>query len=174
MAGAINIKSINASARNILNLWDDVSGLEEMPSMAGLNYPPHFTFAIYDEIEVDVLRNATKEVFENLSSVFIIFDKIAYFDVEELVLWASPKDKSELLELHKAIHAIIPQELCREYYRPNVWVPHCTLGFKVRPECKDAALKMVGDMALPFEVEFNYADCVEFLPVRILEEFQLD
>ena len=141
--------------------------------MKGLNYPPHFTFAIYDEIDPSILQTATKQVFQNQSSIIITFDQIAYFDAEEFVLWASPQNKSELVEFHKAIHAIVPPELCREYYQPEIWVPHCTLGFKIKPKNKEKAQQMIGKITPSFEVEFDYADCVEFLPVKIIEEHAL-
>ena len=138
--------------------------------MRGLNYPPHFTFVIYDEINPSVLRDVTGQVFQGKRKVQIMFDRISYFDAEQFVLWAAPQKSSVLYAFHEEIHSLIKPALCRDYYRAGVWIPHCTLSFGIASESKEDVRQMVGEIASPFEVEFETADCVEFLPVRVLEE----
>ena len=52
MAFSLNLRISDASAHAITTLWDEVSAYEDIASMRALNYPPHFTFAIYDSDEV--------------------------------------------------------------------------------------------------------------------------
>ena len=51
MAYALNIRSDNQTSTPIKTLWDECGVLEDPPSMVNLAYPPHITFAIYDEID---------------------------------------------------------------------------------------------------------------------------
>jgi hypothetical protein len=48
VALAINIRSDNDSAGEIVRLWHQVAVFEAEPSMRALGYRPHFTFAIYE------------------------------------------------------------------------------------------------------------------------------
>ena len=49
--------------------------------------------------------------------------------------------------MHQAIHAVIDPSLCRPYYRPGAWVPHCTLGMAIPPERRAAAEAFAGSFA---------------------------
>jgi hypothetical protein len=52
-------------------------------------------------------------------------------------------------------------------------VPHCTLATNVTDVGKAGALAIADEPIDAFEVRFGWADCVEFYPVRIIEEFRL-
>ena len=79
--------------------------------MEELHYPPHFTFAIYDDIDIEQIRTAVSRVFEGLTPVKVIFDRIDYFDAQPLVLWASPRDPTRLQALHRSINRRIRRAL---------------------------------------------------------------
>ncbi|MBL4644853.1 MAG: hypothetical protein COA52_05370 [Hyphomicrobiales bacterium] len=119
MAWAINIKSENQSAKRVCKLWEQVGKLEETPNMLSHNYPPYITFAIYDEIDFPLIKDVTQQVFQNRKSITILFDCVKYFDLQNLVLWASPSEVSSQLEIHQELHSKINTALCREYYRPQ-------------------------------------------------------
>ena len=170
MGGAINIKAMGETARPILDLWSRAEGFEETPSMAALGYPPHLTFAIYDEIAPDVLSQAMRETFSNQPRLSITFTGIRCFEAVPLVLWAAPGDASELQRLHALVHARLDPALCREYYRPGAWVPHCTLAMRVAEDRTAAARSFVEEPIEPFEVIFDMADCVTFPPLAVAEE----
>ncbi len=173
MVWAVNIKSTNDTAHEIYRLWSQVEKLEHNPSMSLLEYPPHFTFAIYDKIDLQKLRVATKQVFQSGKTVSILFDSIKYFDAENFVLWASPKFNSELVGFHNSLHAKIDPVLCHHYYRPKTWQPHCTLAMKIKPENREKALAMTKAPFEPFKVVFDSADCLEFPPVKVIDQYKL-
>lgn len=56
MPYAINIRSDNKSSDSIRRLWNECATLEESPSMEAMQYPPHLTLAIYDEIKREDLK----------------------------------------------------------------------------------------------------------------------
>ncbi len=69
MAFAINIRSDNESANSIRSLWDMCGALERVPSMQSMQYPPHITFAVYDEIEQNDLFAGFDVVMQNLKKL---------------------------------------------------------------------------------------------------------
>ena len=77
MNGAINIRVENSTAGPIYNLWKAVSEFEETPSMQTLNYAPHFTFAIYDNVQPSEMKFAAKKAAKDLSKIDIPFSEIS-------------------------------------------------------------------------------------------------
>ena len=173
VSAAICVKSVNETARLVSALWTQVGLLEHQPSMQALNYPPHFTFAIYDAIDANVLRSAASEVFSDCRKFNVRFEAIRYFDAQPLTLWLEPADPQVLQALHEAVHRSIDPALCKPHYRPDAWISHCTLGTDIRSENREAALEMTGSMSEPIDVVFDVGDCVLFPPVEVLEEYEL-
>jgi hypothetical protein len=50
MPFAINIKAAGVTRSGIEALWAEFSQFEDAPSMVALNYPPHITLAVYEDI----------------------------------------------------------------------------------------------------------------------------
>src|SRR5262245_15991774 len=92
MALAINIRADNASASEVERLWDQVAAFEDAPSMRALGYRPHFTFAIYDSLDIgeESLREARLPAANGEAQLRIEFRRIRWFLGPPLVLWAEP------------------------------------------------------------------------------------
>ena len=58
--------------------------------MAALNYPPHITLAVYDDIHPDQLEAALTASFAGVSALRLTFTRLRFFDDAPLVLWADP------------------------------------------------------------------------------------
>ncbi len=141
--------------------------------MLALNHPPHVTLAVYDSIPERQLREALRFAFGVHPPVRLRFDKIAFFEAPELVFWAAPEGSEPLLHAHSAIHELIDPRLCRSHYQPGVWVPHCTLATQVTAANEAEAMALAAEAIEPFEVIFDKAECVEFYPIRTIEECSL-
>jgi 2'-5' RNA ligase len=173
MPFAISIRCDNAGGRPLRALWDRVGRLEGAPSMAALNYPPHVTLSIYDAIDPDRLRGAAEHVFKNAAPIELTFRRIRHFDGDPLVLWADPLPSPRLSELHAAVHAAIPPSLCHQHYRPEIWVPHASLGVNIGTEQRREALALCREPLQPFAVTFDVGDAVLFPPVQHIAEWRL-
>lgn len=173
MPYAISIKSLNNSADTIRRLWEQVSRYEERPSMAALDYPPHVTFALYDDVPESQLRTGLRQTFSKQPIVPLTFEHIRFFDNSPLVLWAAPGFSDALMRLHASVHATIDPSYCRPHYRPGEWTPHCTLGTNIRNDRRSEALAFTDRLLDPIKVTFDVADCVSFLPLRVIEECHL-
>jgi 2'-5' RNA ligase len=154
-------------------LWDQVAGLETAPSMAALDYPPHITLAVYDNIDPERLRAVLADAFTGASALSLTFGRLDYFDIEPFVLWAVPSPLPALNSAHEAVHARIDPSLCHPHYRPGAWVPHCTLGTKIQPDRRAEAITLAAQPIEPLRVTFDVADCVSFPPVTVLREHRL-
>jgi 2'-5' RNA ligase len=173
MRGAIGLAANNQSSEPIYEHWERVGSFEDVPSMGALDYPPHFTLAIYDQIDGQQLVDVAGAISENASAIRIVFDRIRYFESSPLVLWASPRENARLQEMHQEVHKRIDPAICRENYRPNRWVAHCTLGTRVQATRRNDALSYAAAPIEPFEVVFDTIDCVEFPPVRLTDRITL-
>ena len=171
MPYAINISCRNETAAPVQRLWEQAAAFEVAPSMAALDYAPHITLAIYQEIEVDRLRGVAASVFEGHTAVTLTFTAIRAFDGP--VLYAAPLPSAPLQALYDAVQNAIDPALCDPYYRPEAWVPHCTLAMHVRPERRDEALAWARRRIPPFRVTFDVGDCARFYPVEIVGETRL-
>jgi 2'-5' RNA ligase len=153
--------------------WDRFARFEHAPSMAGLGYPPHVTLAVYECIREEQLRDALHHVFDNQSSISLRFNRLSCFEQPNLVVWAAPEPCQPLMRVHAAIHELIDPASCEVHYRPNNWVPHCTLATGITETYKSEAITLANESMEAFEVTFDSADCVQFSPIRIIEELSL-
>jgi 2'-5' RNA ligase len=173
MPYAISLKCLNDTASPVFKLWDETATFEETASMRALNYPPHITLAVYQEIAVDRLGEAAERVFRIPPAVTLSFSGIGYFENEFLVLWARPNHDERLFQLHAALHWEIDPVHCHEHYRPRNWVPHCTIATKIPKAKSQAAINWANRNRMKFWVTLDAADCVRFPPVEVLNEIGL-
>ena len=174
MTFAISIKCENQSGDVIRSLWSEAALLEQNPSMENLHYPPHITLAIYDDAVISELAQSVDSVFGGSGCFHIRFESIGYFDTpDSIVLWAAPSTSESLMAAHSAVHAAIDPALCRPTYRPGAWVPHCSLATSIDRSRRDEALQFATQNIESFDVVFDFADCVRFLPVEVLHEREL-
>jgi len=139
--------------------------------MEAMEYPPHLTLAIYDEIPQEDLFTGFAAAVECLRSLTIRFESLGFFEAPYgIVLWAAPVLPKPVLDAHASIHSTIDSNLCRSNYRPGVWVPHCSLATGISLDRKNEALAIVEQSIEPFEVTFDAADCASFMPVQVLKE----
>ena len=173
MPYAIVLKCSNASAAPVVDLWREASRFETIPSMERLDYPPHVTFAIYEDILPADLFATAQEVFANVPALSIEFSDIGHFPNETLVLWARPADDRVLRQMHRAVHDDIDPSLCHEHYRPDHWQPHCTIAMSIPAASTTQALEWAARKRLGFSVTFDAVDCLSFPPVKVIEQVKL-
>lgn len=173
MPYAIVLKCSNATAAPVINLWSEAGRFETVPSMERLDYPPHLTLAVYEEILPADFFAATEQTFANVPAISIEFSDIGHFSNETLVLWARPADDRLLRRIHRALHDHIDPALCHEYYRPDLWQPHCTIAMSIPAASATTALEWAARRHLGFSMTFDVADCLSFPPVKIIEQVKL-
>ena len=74
--------------------------------MVALDHPPHVTLAVYDSIPERQLSEVLRSVFGVHPPLRLRFNKLAFFEMPELVFWAAPEQSEQLLHAHSAIHEL--------------------------------------------------------------------
>ena len=139
-----------------------------------MHYPPHITFAVFDQIEEGKLTSAVEALSSALSPVVVAFDRIRHFDTpSSIILWAAPADPSHLASIHRQLHGLFDRDHCRSNYLPEAWVAHSTLAVSVAPTKRREAMAFTEVKIATFEVVFDVIDCARFHPVEVIHETKL-
>lgn len=173
MPYAIVLKCTDDTAAPVLDLWREASRFETTPSMQVLNYPPHLTFAVYENVAASSLVAAAQRAFANVPPLRVEFSGIDHFPNEMLVLWARPSDDRVLRRIHRAVHDEIDPALCHEHSRPDRWQPHCTIAMKIPAGAAEQALVWAKATPAKFTLTFDVVDCISFPPIEIIREVKL-
>ena len=174
MPSAVSLKCVDDSGDHVRALWEEAAGFEVEPSMAALGYPPHLTLAVYEAVPREALDAAVAAVGAALRTQHLRFDSVRSFAGSPLVLWAAPEPSEDLARAHAVLHRLIDPALCHPHYRPEAWVPHCSLATRVAEGREAAALAWAAAARACFSVTFGVVDCVSFPPVRVLAERRLE
>lgn len=139
-------------------IWKDLIELNinnEIEKMEGLR--PHITIGVYDEINESDFIKIFKEYKKSFKPIKLNFDTIGVFPATK-TCFIKPTVTVELLNEHKRFHDFLSNYNfnCSEYYIPNKWNPHCTLGLKLE---KENILNIISFMLDKFEkFEANIVD----------------
>ena len=134
---------------------------------------PHVSLAVCDDLDAALFagelgRFSAKERRFGLSLV-----SVSTFATAEGVLFLGAVKTRALLELHErfwrrfAVHARRPWD----YYRPEMWVPHCTLTYGLDPAQLAAALPICVGAGLPIEVVAESIALVRPREAQVLDRF---
>jgi 2'-5' RNA ligase len=128
---------------------------------------------MYHCIGEDQLRGVLRQVFNDQGPISLRFNRLSRFEQPNLVFWAVPDPHPPLMRVHAAIHELIDPASCEVHYRPDNWVPHCALATHVTAPNREEAITLANEPIEAFDVTFDWADCVEVSPVRVIAEFSL-
>ncbi len=117
-------------------LWQSIADAGMPSFMLGLDYPPHLTIFLAEEVDEPALRAALVDLAAALSPLEVSFPAVAHFMGGGSVAYLAPIVNRPLLDLHSAVwDAATPFTSGRpDYYAPGVWVPHATLAYNTPPE----------------------------------------
>ncbi|WP_342360130.1 2'-5' RNA ligase family protein [Terrarubrum flagellatum] len=175
MALALCLAAGNPSAASIEKLWDAAAAYESTPSLRAVGYPPHLTLAIWETTDVseEAARAALARAVAGEQAIRLRFTRIASFDADPLILWLAPNPSPVLSRIHRAVHAIIDPTFCHPHYRPDGWIPHCTLATRIPADRRADALAFAARFDGDIDAVFDRADCLTFPPVSLIESHRL-
>ncbi len=131
---------------------------------------PHITLGVYDGVDGEPLVEALERFSDGLKPLAVTLSSLGLFPGPASVLFAAPVVSAELLALHRDFHAITASArlACSPYYLPGNWVPHVTLGERLRPDEAGAATTEAMGLWRPLTVELHRICLVRFHPVETL------
>ncbi len=92
--------------------------------------PPHFTYQLAERYDVDALQPVLERIAENEDSFTIRTNGVALFTDTEPVVYIPVTRNRQLTALHQRIWDKVagPATTVADYYRPETWMPHITIG----------------------------------------------
>jgi hypothetical protein len=117
-------------------IWQSIADAGMPSFMLGLDYPPHMTIFLAEEMDKPALRAALLELASITPPLAVRFPAVSIFLDGGGVAYLAPIVNQALLDLHAAVwQAAAPFVRSRPaYYAPGVWVPHATVAFNTPPE----------------------------------------
>ena len=174
MSFSIELNFDEKSNLIIRNIWKKLRERDVSDYMDEYGGFPHISLAIFDDIDVLSVVRLIEEVVENESMFTLKMSSLGIFPSNENVLFLSPVASETLINLHTKLHLILKDiENKWEYYLPNLWVPHCTLGMNIPKSKLNDAIDVIIEDYEPLEVRIETINLVEFYPVKIVKSFKL-
>lgn len=160
----------SAHDRLVEALWAE---LDEVCSVRGVYVTPfpHFSYHVAEQYEVDKLAEIVRQVARDTLSFRIRTTGLGMFTGAQPVLYLPVVRTSELSRLHHTLwHAIAPVSAGRvDYYQPDVWMPHITIGFgDVDVDSAAAAIRLLGARTYDWDIAIDNLTLVYDTGTRLL------
>src|SRR3954454_19527603 len=107
MAFAVSLLFNAEIADSISSRWARLADAGLSRSMLELNYPPHVTLAVYDELAVDAAVASLDRVFDNIKQMPVTLTDFSTFGAGSDVCYAALAPSHNLSRLHAATVAAI-------------------------------------------------------------------
>lgn len=157
----------------IRNMWKKLRERDISAYMDQYGGFPHVALAVFNDIDILEMERLIEKVIENESMFTIKMSSLGIFPSNESVLFLSPASSAALINLHTKLHGILKDiEGKWEYYLPDFWVPHCTLGMNIPKSKLYDALDVIIEDYEPFDVKIETIQLVEFNPVKLVKSFK--
>ncbi|GKX30908.1 2'-5' RNA ligase [Vallitalea longa] len=141
---------------------------------------PHIAFAVFDDDIKDInnFKKIIREYYKGIKSFEILFSYLGLFTTDEGVSFIAPKISLQLLEYHKRFYNKICEngydEWFNDYYKPDVWIPHCTMTIQTNVRNQMKGLDLLRSVFKPFKAQVERVALIEFYPIKYLEVIELD
>ena len=116
--------------------WERLADAGVSNFMLGLDYPPHMTLFLAEDIDMAGLGTELAQAAAEQPPLPVTFSGLGVFPAPGGVIYLHPTTTRQLIDLHASFwQASVP---CvtgpSSIYQPGVWAPHVTLGFRLPRE----------------------------------------
>jgi 2'-5' RNA ligase superfamily len=145
MVAAIELYFEPVVERRLRTLWTalEAAGVPTLANHTHRRHRPHLSLAVADEFSPEAVAGALGVLPLGLP---LTFQHAGQFPGG--VLWLGPAPTADLLTLHRETVARLDAAGIPFWplYRPDVWVPHCTLSMTARREAVAKAVPLCFDI----------------------------
>ena len=143
----------DASSRSVTRIWERLAEAGVSRSMLKEGYRPHWSFAVSDELDVEALAVDLAAFMRGWRPLTTTLSSIGAFPTSEGAVFYGVTVTDALLDLHREFFRIFEPRAggAWSYYRPGIWVPHCTLGYGLDPDQVGAAFRIAMEAKLPLD-----------------------
>ncbi len=159
----------------ILEYWKSLYDTDLSKVLFELGGRPHITLAVYNDVDVNKLRDKLAIFLEERKALKLRFESVSVFPTDPSVVFLAPGMTDSLRDIHREYHNIMQDFSVNEweYYLPNKWVPHCAIAMEVPRENVSSVVGHIMSKIYQFDFTIEEVGIVEFRPIRHLETFKL-
>jgi 2'-5' RNA ligase len=158
---AVELLFDDDSDRRLRKLWDrlEQSGVPTLRDFTHRRHRPHLSYTVLEEWDHEKVRDAL-EAQPLRPPLTLSLQTVGTFPGG--VAWLGPIPTEELLSRHRMVDAAVQGAgaVVRDHYRPNAWLPHCTLSMETRLE-HQSALYAAAHAVLPMAARVVAAGLVD-------------
>ena len=164
-----------ASDTVVRSVWKELASTGKTSYMHDSGNRPHFSLAIYSELENTVCQGRLQSFAEQLPPFGLIIQSLGLFHSDKAVMFLAPVVTARLLDLHLRVHQLL-QDIGTSpaaNYLPERWTPHCTLANHISTSLVSQVVEV--GLRLPFPLSFHIEEIgvIEYPPVKHLFAFRL-
>lgn len=166
----------NSEAR-IFELWKEAVKCGGDPYLIDCGLRPHITLAIFEDTDIQTFCSKLQLFSKDLKTFNLKLGSIGTFASSQGVLYLSPIMTDVLADLHKGFYKFFEGDLegINSYYKPNNWVPHCSLSINNSLEIFMLIMKSAIEAFEPLDIKISEISIIESKPViRYLKSFEID
>lgn len=136
---------------------------------------PHVSLCIYEDLPIREFEKELRLFAGKIEPFEVVFTHVASFQTAEPVIFLAPEVSQKLLDVHLQFNDDFSKynDAVWDYYRPQTWVPHCTLCMGLTRDMYIRAQEILKDVGLPIKATFKRIGVLKFRPNEQLFTFGL-
>ncbi len=168
MSVSVELNFDSVSEKYVQGLWNVLHGPGLGDRLLELQYTPHLSLGVWDEVELPVLLDVVKRFAREIHDFPLHFSTLGQFYGKEGVVFCAPVFTQDLWNAHSYLHrhTINLRQGAQVHYLPNRWVPHCTLGRSLSIQEKAEAMALLNQSFSPFTARIHRISLVSYYPIQ--------
>jgi 2'-5' RNA ligase len=157
-----------ATDASVRALWQSLADRGISPVMATMGIRPHLSLAGIEILDADPLYHGLGDFAKSAAPLTVNLSAVGTFPTAQGVVYIAPVVSSELIKLHQTFHDWLADLglTSMEYYRPENWVPHCTVAINLPPESVPEAVAVARASDVFGKAQLVEIALVEYMPVK--------
>ena len=136
---------------------------------------PHLAFAIVDRLDPEALEPMLREFCQAMPPLPLNLAAVGAFPTAEGVVYLAPVVTRPMLAAHARLCQLLDEAGAPPvpYYRPENWVPHCTVAINLTREQVGGAVRICGEADVFHTDQLTQLAVAEFPPIRLVYKLPL-
>ena len=172
MTYAINLYFNEEAETYIRGIWGTLDAMEKGKCLTCHNGRPHITLAIYEDLDLEAAKEQIKSLASDVYSFELKFLQIGIFPHNKGAIFLTPNLTDDLFRIHRRFHDMFKDfaEQGWDYYKPQLWYPHCTLSLETPTEAIPSVLGQILKVFSPMDVRICSIGIASLEPIDYLFE----
>jgi 2'-5' RNA ligase len=160
---------------SLLELRSELTKAGVTPTLERLGDRPHVSLAVLEKMPVQRCLGMIERFAETQNVFHASFSAFGAFPTSQGVVYLTPTPSAVLLDAHRRMHRLLVELNAdvHEYYLPDTWMPHSTIGFELSRKEVDVALAWLHSNFRPLDGTYSSVGVIEFVPVKQVAIFEL-